>query len=393
MSQPIYLDNNTTTQPSEAAVQAMLPFLRDNYGVPSAPHRMGQNLHPIMEKAYRSLYQLMDAPETDSVILTANGAEAVNHVMQSVYHQVTRESGQNHFLTSSIDEAPAIMAIGRLEQWGCVGKMAKVNEDGVVTAKAIAESITPRTALVSLSWANGLTGVVQPVNEIAEVCRQRGILLHLDATHVLGKLYFELEETEADFVTFNGDNIHAPKGTGALYARKGARLAPFILGGSEQSGLRAGSLNVAGLVGLGVAADEAMESRDMIGLETARLRDQLEERICAAYPEAQVLFQESERLPTTTAILFPGVTNDALLFALDQQGIYASFGGGSFQRMALVLEASEVDPVLANCALSFSLSRETTEEEVERAAQVIGETATRLRKSSAHLIPEKKELR
>jgi cysteine desulfurase len=192
-------------------------------------------------------------------------------------------------------------------------------------------------------------------------------------------------------MSFNGDNLHGPKGTGALFIRSGIRLSPFILGGHDQAGLRAGALNVPGLVGLGIAARELAESQDLMCTEIARLRGKLEMGIQAACPEAIVFYQDEERLPNCSAIAFPGITNDALLFALNRRGIFACFGGGNFQKISLLLTAAGVEETLANSAVNFSLSRDTTEEDIDHALEVIISTVKQLRKLSAHLIQEQRK--
>lgn len=391
MPQGIYLDNNTTTRPSEHAIAKMLPFLTERWGSPSAPHQMGQQLFPAIDEALRGIYALLGARESDDFVFTSSGAEGVNHVILSTYFDVTVHLGKNQFVTSTIDEAPSIMAIGRLEQLSCVGKMAPVDKHGRVTAHAISESITPRTALVSLSWANGLTGVINPVEEIAALCQERGIHLHLDATHVLGKIFTDWEEPPAHFITFNGDNLHAPKGTGGLYIRSDVKCSPFILGGVEQAGHRAGTLNVPGLVALGEAAREVLDSRDLLCTETARLRDNLEKGIASRIPDALPFFQDQERLPNCTAIAFPGIPNEALLYALNRKGVYASIGGGSFQQIGLILIASGIHETLAHSAISFSLSRETTEDEIDRTIEIVADCVQRLRKVSHQFISKRTE--
>lgn len=382
MSHWIYLDNSTTTRPSTNGISKMLPFLTERWGSPSAPHNMGQQLYPAMEEAYRLIYAMLGAKESDDFVMTSSGAEAVNHVIHSAYYDISRHSGKNQLITSNIDEAPAIMTIGRMEPLGCVGKMADADKSGRVTAQAIADAITPRAALLSLSWANGLTGVINPVKEISKICEDRGIKLHLEASHVLGKIFYELEDVGAHFITFNGDNIHAPKGTGGLYIRSGVKCSPFILGGIEQAGHRAGSLNVPALAALGCAASEAIDSRDLICTETARLRNKLEREIVATIPDTVIFFKDQERVPHITAIGFAGVTNEALLYALNRKGVYANIGGGSFQQIGILLAACGVEESLAHSAISFSLSRETTEDEIDRAVEIIGDCVKRLRKIS-----------
>jgi cysteine desulfurase len=276
MTQAIYLDNNLITRPSDRAIAKMYPFLTDRWGSVSAPHQRGQQLMPAIEEALKGIYALVGANEMDTIIFTSSSAEAVNHLITSTYFDLTIQTGRNQYITSSIDEAPAIMAIGRLEQLNCVGRMAAVNSSGCVTAQAIAEELSPRTALVSLSWANALTGVINPIQEIADVCNERGVLLHLEASHTLGKLFTDWNEVPAQFLTFNGDNLHAPAGTGGLFIRRDVKCSPFILGGAEQAGLRAGNYNAAGLIALGEAAREALDARDLVCTETARLRGKLE---------------------------------------------------------------------------------------------------------------------
>jgi cysteine desulfurase len=382
MAKGVYLDNSTTTKPSEKAISQMMPFFSSQWGVPSAPHAMGQELFPSLKESWKAIYTLIGAKETDDIVFTSSGAEAVNHAILATYFDVTQSTGKNHFITSHIDEAPAIMSIGRLEKLGCVGKMINPNTSGLITPEIIANAISPRTALISLSWGNGLTGVIQPVADIAKLCQERGILLHLDASHTLGKIYYDLEETGATFISFNGDNIHAPKGTGALYIRGGTKCSPFITGGIEQASLRAGSYSPAALAALATAANEALDARDLISMETARLRDRLEMGIVAGFPEAIPFFCRQHRLPHIACIAFPGISNEALLFALNRRNIYACIGGGSLQQIGLVLSASGIDSKVANTAISFSLSRETTEDDIERAVDIVVDTANKMRRYS-----------
>ncbi len=356
----IYFDNHTTTKPSTAAIAAMQPFLEEKWGSPAAPHKMGQSLLPDLEKLYEPIYQLLGARSSDNFVFTSSGAEATNHVVQAAYLDIARETGRNHFITTSADEAPVIMAYERLELLGCETTLAPVNADGILTPDALIDAITPRTALVSLSWANGLTGVVHPVAELAEICRERGIWLHLDATHILGKIDFDLDEIAPDLITLNGNHLHAPQGTGGLWIRSGLRLSNLILGGMEQDGRRAGPFSVALLAALSVACEEALAHRDHVAIETARLRNRLETEL-----NATPLFQNTLRTPTTTALSFPGVTADALLYRLNRAGLYASFGGGTYQP-------------LPNCAVSFSLSRHTTAEDVDAAVALINKHAQSL---------------
>jgi cysteine desulfurase len=386
MANGIYLDNSMTTRPSERSLSKMMPYLTEKWGVASAPHAMGQELYSGIEEALNALYILLGAKEKDNFVFTSSGAEAVNQAILAAYFDLTMQSGRNHFITSAIDEAPAIMSIGRLEELSCSGKMVAPDKHGKITAEAIVSAMTPRTALVSLSWVNAITGIINPVAEIAAICKERGVPLHLDITHALGKLYFTAEELGASFISFNGDNIHAPKGTGGLWIKEGVRCSPFILGGIEQGGRRAGSFSVAALAALGEAAKETMEARDFVGTEVARLRNKLEDGIIDGFPGATVFYQDEERIPNVAAIGFPGISNEALLYLLNKNGVYASIGGGSFQQIGLILSGAGVEKKLANSAISFSLSRETTEADIDRAVDVVVNAAKRLRKLSEQLV-------
>lgn len=382
MKRGIYLDNAMTTRPSPAAISKMLSFYSDKWGTPSAPHHFGQQLYHSIEEAYHAIYRLVDASPKETFVFTSSGSEATNHIVQSAYFDITCTKGKNQFLTSKADEAAAILSIGRLEQLGCAGKMVALDKYGRIDAEALIAAISPRTALLSLCSANGLTGVIQPLGEIRNICFERGILLHIDATHTLGRLLFSWEETGASFISFNGDHLHAPQGTGGFFIKEGVRCSPFILGGVEQGGKRAGTLNVAALAALATASTELLESREFLCTEIARLRNYFEKSILTAFPDAVILFNEVERLPCRTAIAFPGIANEALLWMLNKQGVYSSIGGGAFQQLSLMLSAAGVPPEIAMSAVSFCLSRETTEEEIDKALEIIVDSVQKLRKLS-----------
>lgn len=385
MAQGIYLDNSMTARPSAKAISKMLPFLTDMWGLPSAPHQMGQELFPAIHESFKAIYELVGVSEDANFVFTSSGAEAVNHAIFATYMDVTRSTGKNVFITSLIEEAPALMSINRLEQLGCISKTVAPDKKGRITAEALADAITPRTAMISLSWANGLTGIVHPVSEIAALCQERGIKLHLDATHVLGKLFYELSTINPDFISFNGDQLHAPQGTGGLYIKAHTPCSSFILGGLEQAGQRAGSYNIGALAALGQAAQEALENRDFLCTEIARLRDKLEKGISEEIPESVIFFRDQERLPHCTTIAFPGIVNEAMLYAMNRKNLFACIGGGSFQQVRLILSASGVPNSLAQTAITFSLSRTTSEDEIDRAIVIIGDIARRLRSVSHHL--------
>lgn len=381
-----YLDNSTITCPSDEALSRMLFFCKDKWGTPSQPHQMGQELFPAIEEAWKSIYHLLGAIDQDTIVLTSSSAEAINHAFLSTYQDVSLVEGKNHFITCSTDDAPSILSAYRLEKFGGAITFLKPNEKGIITPKNLIEAITPRTALFSISWANGLTGVLQPISELAEICKLRGVRFLVDATHVLGKIFFDLKQIPIDLLAFNGDQIHAPKGSGGIFIRSGIKLSPFITGGIEQIGLRAGNVNVPGLVALGVACKQALEARDYIGTEIARLKLYFEKEILKKIPHAKVLFEYEDRLPHVTAIAFPGIINEALLYQLNQRSVFASIGGGSQQHIGYLLAACAIPQYLSSTAISFSLSRESTEEEMNYAVRELEAAHAKLKKASSHLL-------
>lgn len=373
-----------TTRPSQRSISKMMPFLTEKWGNPMSPHRKGHEIHSDLKEAYQAIYSLLGASEEDSFVFTSSGAEAINHVINSLYFDQTLQSGRNHFITSIIEEAPPIMAIGKLEKLSCVGKMVHPDSHGRITLKAIADAITPRTALISLSLANGLTGVIHPMESISALCEERGIFFHLDVTHALGKL--DISHIKADYITFNGDHLHAPKGSGGLLIKGKKKLSPFIVGGIEQNGLRAGSFNIGILAALGEASLETMDAYDYVCTEIARLRDKFEKGIIQGLDNANVLFKDEERLPNISTMAFSGIVNELFLFNLNKRGLFASIGGGSFQKIELILEHCEVKKTTAQTAINFNLSRKTTEDEIDKAIEIIIDEAQKLRKMSLHIM-------
>lgn len=380
MPRAIYLDNSQTTAPSKTALAKMMPFYSEKWGIFSQPHQKGQELVPDIVEAYKSLYTLFNAKEEDEIIFTASGAEAVNQVIQGAYFELTIPTGKNHYIVGKVDEAPALMAIHRLEQAGCVGTMI------LPTPQNVIEALSARTALVSLSWGNGLTGQLQPVREIGKILRDRGVKFHLEASHVVGKLWFDPYDIGADYISFGGDLIHGTKASGALWVRAKEKVPKLILGGLEQDGARAGPLDTANLVVLGAAAKEASDGLDYLSTEGARLRGKFERELLKNIPESKILFCDTERLPHISCVIFPGCPSETLLFLLQKEECFANMGGGSLQQIGYVLASLGLSEVDAASALSFSLSRETTDGQIERACALIKTVYTKLSRTSEHLV-------
>ncbi len=363
----IYLDHHSATRPCTAALERMTPYLQDHWGASFAPHRMGQELIAALETRYQMIYDLVNAAPTDQFVFTSSGAEAVNQVFWSVFVEKARKEGKCHIIISELEDAPTMQCAKRLEELGCYIKIAPQKSNGQIDLEKLKELINPRTALISVTMAHGLTGVIQPVEEIIQLAKEKGVLLHLDATYAIGKYPFSFE---SDYLTFSGDRIHSVKGSGALFAKATAPLSPFILGGNEQGTLRGGSFDIPSFMALSAAAQQSLLYLDMMALEVVRLRDLFETEV-----KASVLYKDSFRLPNTTTLIFDKVHQEALLYILNRKGIYASIGGSYASHLGRIDES----------AISFSLSRMTTEDEIRRAAGIINEAVKQLQKISEDL--------
>lgn len=374
----VYLDHHSATRPFASSIEAMLPFFKDHFGSTTAPHQMGQELFPALNKGTETILDVLGAVPEDKFYFFSSNIDAVSHLFLSHYFDSIRHLGKNHILTTNIEEAQVLMSLKRLEEVGCCGKILSVNSQGQLTKEILEEALRPRTSILSLSWANGLTGVIHPIADLAAACRAKDVRIHVDASYVIGKLHFRLEDLPIDFLTFDGSFLHSPKGTAGLIAKEKALFSPPL---SVMTGIPVG-----GIAALAGALEEGASKFDHMCLETARLRDKLEAGILKGFPEASVLFQKVDRLPNCSAIIFPGVVSDALLFLLHRKGVYASLGGGQCQKLSHVLVASGVDETLAQCALSFTLSFETTEEEIDYAIKTIVECAHKLREISRNIL-------
>jgi cysteine desulfurase len=321
------------------------------------------------EKSESALCEALGDEGERRVYFCASGSEAVHSALFSYYFQHARQTGQTHIMAPRIESAPFLLSLKQLEEWGCSGKLLPVNAQGQLTRENLLKGINPRTGLLSLSWAQPLTGVIHPIAEIAEVCQEKKIRLHVDGSFILGKLYFNLSDLPIDYFS-----IHAPQGAAALLLRKTESHAPFIVG-AQRAPLES-------LSALAHMVQETARGCDQMCLEVARLRDKLQRGVKNAVKEAVVFFEEAERLPNCTAIGFSGLCAEALLCLLQRFGVYATIGGGVHQRLSEVLIASGVDLPLAESALSFSLSLQTTQEEIDAAIEAIAVCVHNLRRSS-----------
>lgn len=320
-----------------------------------------------------AIYALAGACSEDVFSFTCSAAEAIGQVIWSVFSERSRKHGKTQLIASCIEDAPTLQMLKRCEELGCSVKIAPVDARGRVDLDALADLITPRTALISVTSAHGLTGVIQPIEEICALVKEKDILVHADMSYSLGKTAFSFAESAIDYMTFSGEMIHSVKCSGGVFAKQGRPLIPLVLGAP---------FDFSSFAALSAAARLSVLSLDAMGLETARLRDLFESEILSHVPDAKILFQDVLRLPNTSAILFPRVHTDALVYFLKRKGIYPNQCGSYLQHLHGVLAASGIQ---TESAISFSLSRMTVQEQVIRAAALIGGTVKSLREISEDL--------
>lgn len=359
----LYFDYSTASPPSPRAIAEMQPFLQGFWASPWAPYRKGQEAAQQLNFLYQKMRQLLMVEEKDRIVVTSSSAEAISQVLFSVYREVTLKTGKNHFLYSATAEAPILKGVKGLESLGCIGKSIITNPAGYVMPNHLIEAISPRTALVSLSIANGLTGVKQPIEEIAAICQQRGIYLHVDISVIFGKQIWE--PPKADFWSLDGKIIGAPLGGGVLVGASQSPLIPWIFGGQEPLQIRGGTPSLAMTAGLIGAMQDALDGVDRVVTETARLKAQFEEQLLQQISGLKICFENEDRLPYCTSLLFPGVVGEALFFLLHRKGIALSMGGSYFQQLPIVLQACGIEAQESQSALSFSFGKENRDEELE----------------------------
>ncbi len=381
MKQRIYLDNSATTQVDEIVLQAMLPCFRENFGNASSVHLFGQEARAVVEDARRSVAELLSA-DTREIVFTSGGTESDNSALWGIYRSGYRPG--NHIITTKI-EHPAILATCKaLEDAGAEITYIPVDASGRVDFKAIEAAVRESTLLISVMHANNETGVIQPIREISEMARQRGVLVHTDAVQSVGKIPTNVHELGIDLLSLSGHKIHGPKGVGALYIRKGVRIVPFMTGGSHERKRRAGTENVPAIAGLGAAARLAGERLPEMHARVSGLRDRLENQIKNRISGVRVN-GHAPRLPNITNLSFEGLEGEAAVIALDLEGVAASTGSacssGSLDP-SHVLIAMGLRPEVVQGSLRFSLCYHSTEEEIDRAVQILETVVQRLRKLS-----------
>ncbi|MBI9099841.1 MAG: NifS family cysteine desulfurase [Spirochaetaceae bacterium] len=382
----IYLDNNATTKVDPLVMKKMLPFFVEKYGNPNSLHGFGTETHPAMGEALNSLYEGLNASDDSDIIVNSCGTESNNTVLKGIYFDIIHKGVKNHIITSQIEHPAIRHTCEFLESLGADVTYLPVNDDGIVTADILKEHIRKdQTALVSIMWANNETGLINPVKELAAVAHDNGALFHTDAVQAVGKVKVDVQDANVDFLTFSAHKFHGPKGVGGLYIKEGLNLTPLFHGGEQMGKKRAGTVNVAFMVGMGYALDLAVKALDFENQEVRRLRDKLEDAIMKI-DDTIVIGKRSLRTPNTILVSFKGIEGEAFLWDLNWNGIAASTGSACSSEdleADATFQAMHVDTDLSHTGVRFSLSRFTTEEEIDKAIEVIGKTVDRLRSISS----------
>lgn len=377
----IYVDNNATTAVAPEVIDAMLPLLRDLWGNPSSMHTFGGQVAAYVSKAREQVAALVGASPNE-IIFTSCGTESDNTAIHSA---LKTNPNKRHVITTSVEHPAVFNPMKELVKQGYNVHFLPVDGSGRLDISEFKSAINDDTALVSIMWANNETGVIFPIEEIAAICTEKNVLLHVDAVQAVGKIPIDLSKTPINFLALSGHKLNAPKGIGALYVRKGTPFKPFIVGGHQEKNRRGGTENVASIVGLGMACELALKHLDEERTKVARLRDILEDKILKSIPHVHVHGDRQHRLPNTTNLGFEAVEGEAILLMLNEYGVCASSGSactsGSLDPSHVML-AMKVPFTRAHGSIRFSLSRYNTEEEINFIAEKLPAIIKRLRELS-----------
>lgn len=382
--QGIYLDNNATTRVDDEVVQAMMPFFTEQYGNPSSMHVFGEKVGRALKKARAQVQALLGAEFESEIVFTSCGTEADSTAILSA---VKAQPERRDIIITTV-EHPAILTLcDYLEKEGYTIHRLGVDMKGRLDLDEYRKLLSDKVAIVSVMWANNETGTLFPVEEMAEMANAAGVMFHTDAVQAVGKINIDLKNSKIDMLSLSGHKLHAPKGIGALYVRRGLRFRPLLRGGHQERGRRAGTENVPGIIALGKAAELAMEHMQYENSTVKALRDRLEEGILAQVPSAFVTGDPDNRLPNTCNIAFEYIEGEAILMLLSREGIAASSGSactsGSLEP-SHVMRAMDIPYTAAHGTVRFSLSRYNTVEEIERVIAAVPPIMEKLRKLSPY---------
>ena len=378
----IYADNAATTKMSKTAIDAMLPYMSENYGNPSSLYTLGQISAEALNNARKTMAECINADPRE-IYFTSGGSEADNQAIISAA-TIGARKGKKHIISTKFEHHAVLHTLNKLAKQGYEITLLDVHENGIVTAEDVENAIRPDTALVTIMYANNEIGTVQPIAEIGKVCRDKGVIFHTDAVQAAGHIHIDVKEQNIDMLSFSAHKFHGPKGVGMLYCKRGIMLTNLIEGGAQERGKRAGTENVAGVIAMAAAFKEACEHIDDYGAYVKKLRDRLAEGL-SEIPHSIINGSMESRLPGNLNMCFEGIEGESLLLMLDAKGIAASSGSactsGSLDPSHVLLAIGRPHEV-AHGSLRLTLCEENTMEEVEYMITAIKEVVVYLRNMS-----------
>ena len=378
----IYLDNAATTRVSDAALDAMLPYFRQQYGNPSSLYAFGQEAKEALERARATVAGVLNC-EPREIIFTSGGSEADNQAIRSAA-AIGARAGKRHIISTAFEHHAVLHTLSKLEKEGFEVTLLDVHSDGLVRVEELAAAIRPDTCLVTVMYANNEIGTIQPIAEIGRICREKGVLFHTDAVQAAGHLPIDVRAQNIDLLSLSAHKFHGPKGVGALYASRGIALTNLIEGGAQERGRRAGTENTAGIAGMAAALDEAVRNMERDSAKMTALRDRLIAGL-SQIPHSALNGDAERRLPGNVSFCFEGIEGESLLLLLDDKGVCASSGSactsGSLDPSHVLLAIGRPHEV-AHGSLRLTLSGETSEEDIDYTIKAVTEVVAYLRSIS-----------
>ena len=378
----VYLDNAATTALSPKVLEKMMPYLTDIYGNASSPHSFGQTARIGVEHAREQVARAINADPSE-IVFTGCGTESDNTVLFGVAERYAKKG--DHIITTNVEHHAILHSCAALEKKGIKVTYLPVDKDGLVTPEQVRDAITDKTILVSVMFANNEVGTIMPIPEIAAVCHEKGVLFHTDAVQAAGHIPIDVKAMGIDMLSISGHKLHGPKGVGVLYERKGIRLPSYIIGGEQEKGRRAGTENVAGIVGLGEALELAVTNMSETSARMTRMRDRLIEGIEATIPEVKLNGHRTKRLPNNVNFSIKYIEGESILLMLDMAGIAASSGSactsGSLDPSHVLLALGLTHEV-AHGSVRMTLGDDTTDEDIDYVLETLPKVAHRLRAMS-----------
>ena len=378
----VYLDNAATTALSPKVLEKMMPYLTDTYGNASSPHSFGQTARIGVEHAREQVARAINADPSE-IVFTGCGTESDNTVLFGVAERYAKKG--DHIITTNVEHHAILHSCAALEKKGIKVTYLPVDKDGLVTPEQVRDAITDKTILVSVMFANNEVGTIMPIPEIAAVCHEKGVLCHTDAVQAAGHIPIDVKAMGIDMLSISGHKFHGPKGVGVLYERKGIRLPSYIIGGEQEKGRRAGTENVAGIVGLGEALELAVTNMSETSARMTRMRDRLIEGIEATIPEVKLNGHRTKRLPNNVNFSIKYIEGESILLMLDMAGIAASSGSactsGSLDPSHVLLALGLTHEV-AHGSVRMTLGDDTTDEDIDYVLETLPKVAHRLRAMS-----------